>query len=108
MLYELRGNLFFGSVDRLFTELEADLDRPVWMILHLRRVAQVDLTGMVILQQIARRLNEHGGQLIFCNVHKAIGMGHQVRKTWRKLAADQQGPTVKTFNGADEALEYAV
>ena len=107
VLYELRGNLFFGSVDRLFTELEADLDRPVWMILHLRRVAQVDLTGMVILQQIARRLNEHGGQLIFCNVHKAIGMGHQVRKTWRKLAADQQGPTVKTFNGADEALEYA-
>ena len=107
ILYELRGNLFFGSVDRLFNELEADLDKPVWLILHMQRVTQVDLTGIVILQQIARRLNDHGGQLIFCNVHKAIGLGHQVRKTWKKLSPGKDGPKVKTFNGSDEALEYA-
>jgi len=107
ILYELRGNLFFGSVDRLFNELEADLDKPVWLILHMQRVTQVDLTGIVILQQIARRLNDHGGQLIFCNVHKAIGLGHQVRKTWKKLSPGKGGPKVKTFNGSDEALEYA-
>lgn len=107
IIYELRGNLFFGSVDRLFNELEGDLDKPVWLILHLQRVTHVDLTGIVILQQIARRLNDHGGQLIFCNVHQAIGLGHQVRKTWQKLSPGKDGPQVKTFNGADEALEYA-
>lgn len=107
ILYELRGNLFFGSVDRLLGELEKDLDQPVWLILHLQRVTHVDLTGIVILQQIAKRLDEHGGQLIFCNVHKAIGLGHQVRKTWKKLSPNKASPKVKTFNGADEALEFA-
>jgi MFS superfamily sulfate permease-like transporter len=32
---ELRGNLFFGTADRLFTRLPPYLNRPVWMILKL-------------------------------------------------------------------------
>jgi SulP family sulfate permease len=107
VVYELRGNLFFATADRLLEELAPDLDRPAWLILHLRRVSQVDLTGLKFLQQIAERLHRHGGQLIFCNVHKGIGLGHHVDQALRNITAAMERFKVPTFNDSDEALEYA-
>jgi CRP-like cAMP-binding protein len=95
-------------VDRLFEELLPDLDRPAWVILHLRRVRQVDLTGIKILHQIAARLHAHGGRLLFCEVHREIGLGEDVNATLAQV--NQTGPDgdgVLTFVGSDEALEYA-
>ncbi len=107
VLYDLRGSLFFGTADRLYDELAPDLDRPVWMILNLRRVAQVDLTAARILRQAAERLHGHGGRLIFCEVHKGAGLGHKVKKALRKISPRRGATRIKTFNGRDEALEYA-
>ena len=107
ILYELRGNLFFATADQLFEEIAPDLDQPAWIIFHMRRVQQVDFTGVKILQQIADRLHANGGQLIFCNVHKQIGLGKKVRQTLKKISVAKSHRKVKTFNGSDEALEYA-
>lgn len=107
VLYELRGNLFFATADQLFEKLLPDLDRAAWIILHMRRIYQVDLTGVKILQQIADRLHANGGQLVFCNVHRQIGLGKKVKEALRKISPTRGGPKVKTFNGLDEALEYA-
>jgi SulP family sulfate permease len=107
VVYELRGNLFFATADRVFEELMSDLVRPACVILNLRRVQQVDLTGAKILQQIATRLHAHGGQLMFCEVHSGAGLGHDVGKTLCQLSPGSTDPGVRTFNGTDEALEYA-
>jgi len=109
VLYELRGSLFFATAEQLFSELVPDLDRPAWVILHLRRVHQVDLTGLKLLQQIANRLDDHGGELVFCEVHRGVGLGHKVKKTLRKImiSPTHVAVEVRTFNGSDEALEYA-
>jgi anti-anti-sigma regulatory factor len=106
VIVELRGSLFFGTTNRLLDELSSDLDRPLWLILHLRRVRDVDLTAVRLLAQIASRINAAGGELLFCNVHKEIGLGRKVQKTLRK-ATFGAAPQVKTFVGSDEALEYA-
>ncbi len=107
VIYELRGNLFFATADRLLEELAADLDHRNWVIMQLQRVSQVDLTGIKILQQIAQRLAGNGGELLFSNVHKAIGLGHKVEKTFRKVSPGEPAPELHTFNDLDEALEYA-
>jgi CRP-like cAMP-binding protein len=91
----------------LFEELLSDLDGPNWIILHMRKVTQIDLTAIRFLRQIATRLNKHGGTLIFCNVYKRSGMGKSLEKTFRKISAGEAGVRVRTFNGKDEALEYA-
>ncbi len=106
VVYELRGSLFFATADRLYGEVLPDLQRDAWVILHLRRVSQVDLTGLKLLQQMAGQLARNGGQLIFCDVHKGIGLGHHVEKTLRKVSS-AGGAGVLTFNGLDEALEHA-
>ncbi len=107
ILYELRGSLFFATADQLFEELAPDLTQPAWIILHMRRVQQIDFTGIKILQQIGDRLHKNGGQLIFCNVHEEIGLGTKVKQTLKNISFEKGSFKVETFNGSDEALEFA-
>jgi len=105
--YELQGNLFFGTVDRLFTEMADDLERPNWIILDMARVTQVDLTAARLFQQMASRLNSHGGELIFTTVRGGKGLGRKVEKTFRKINPHGKLIPIRTFIDADESLEYA-
>jgi SulP family sulfate permease len=107
VMYQLRGTLFFAKTDQLFEEMLPDLDRPAWVILHLRRVIQIDLSSVRLLQQIAARLEAHGGELLFCDVREDLGLGRDVERTLRKLSLRPGRLNVKTFAAADQALEYA-
>ncbi len=107
VLYQLRGTLFFAKADQLFEDMLPDLDRPAWVILHLRRVIQIDFSSVRLLQQIAARLDRHGGELLFCEVREDLGLGREVERTLRKLSLRPERLNVKTFAAADLALEYA-
>lgn len=104
---ELRGNLFFGTVDRLFTELMPDLNRPVLMILNMRRVQSMDMSGLNLFRQMIKRLDAHGGQMIYSNVRKSGVKGRKMHKILRWLEPDNELPKVKTFKSTDAALEFA-
>ena len=106
-LYELRGNLFFATADRLLEELSPDLDHPNWIILHMRRVTQIDLTAIKFLEQIGSRLNKHNGVLIFCEVHSNIGIGFNMQDIFRKMSLNEDCCQVLTFTGKDDALVFA-
>ena len=107
IVYELRGNLFFGTADRLIDELGVDLKAPNWIILHMRKVTQVDLTALKLLRQIAERLNEHGGTLLLCELHRGVGIGDNLAIALESAAEKRLSMAVLTFNGRDEALEFA-
>jgi SulP family sulfate permease len=107
VLYELRGNLFFATADRLFEELSADLERNIYLILHMRRVRQVDLSAIKILQQIAERLHSSGGHLVFCEVHSGMGIGRKMHKILRNVSPRASRWKIRTFKGTDEALGWA-
>ena len=108
LIYELKGNLFFGTVDKLFEEFNSDLQQPVQIILDMARVQQVDLTAVKMLQQMADRLHQVNGELIFTNVRKGNGLNKKVAKTLRQISPHHSGNyPVRTFIDADEAIEYA-
>jgi SulP family sulfate permease len=65
------------------------------------------LTGAKILQQLAEHVHSADGELIFCEVHQGIGLGHDVGKTLKRWSPGSKDIGVKTFVGIDEALEYA-
>lgn len=104
---ELRGNLFFGTADRLFTELMPDLDRPVWMVINMRRVQHIDTSAMYILRQMAARLRRNGGTMVYTNVFKHSSGTRKINKAFRQLGRTVDLPGVKTFSSTDAALEYA-
>lgn len=108
LIYELKGNLFFGTVDKLFEEFNLELNRPVQIILDMARIQQVDLTAVKMLQQMADRLHQVSGELIFTNVRKGKGLSKKVEKTLRQISPHHSGDyPVRTFIDADEAIEYA-
>lgn len=107
VICELKGDLFFATADSLFEELEPYLNQAGWLILQLRRVRRVDLTGAKILQQLAERFHKAGGELIFCEVNEKIGLGQDVGKSLLEFSDSAVDVGVRTFVGLDEALEYA-
>lgn len=104
---ELRGNLFFGTADRLFTELMSDLDRPVWMVINMRRVQHIDTSALHILRQMAARLQHNGGTMVYANVYKHTSGTRKIHKAFTQLGGTLGLPMVKTFKSTDAALEYA-
>jgi sulfate permease, SulP family len=104
---ELRGNLFFGTADRLFAEMLPDLDRPVWVIINMRRVQYVDISALHLFRQMIKRLHAHGGHMLYSNVRKSAVSQRKMHKLLQWLGEEPDLPKVKTFRSTDAALEYA-
>lgn len=107
VICELKGDLFFAKADSLFEELEPFFEQARWLILQMRRVRRVDLTGAKILQQLVERVHKEGGEIIFCEVHEKIGLGQDVGKSLLETGYTVKDVGARTFIGLDEALEYA-
>ena len=104
---ELRGNLFFGTADRLFNELLDDLEKPVWMVINMRRVQHIDSSAVHLLGQMASRLQQNGGFMMFSNVMKHSGGFKKINKAFRQLGSIDDISKVKTFASTDAALQFA-
>ena len=104
---ELRGNLFFGTADRLYNELLKDLEKPIWMVINLRRVQHIDSSAVHLLAQMASRLQQSGGTMVFSNVIKHSGGFKKINKAFRQLGSIDELSSVKTFPSTDVALQFA-
>ena len=104
---ELCGHLFFGTVDRLFTELYDDLRRPIWIIINMRRIRSLDMSGVNLLRQMAELITGHGGQVLFANIYPGVAPDRKMNRLLRLLLPGDSGIKARTFKNADKALEYA-
>jgi len=105
VLYELCGDLFFGTADRLQNILRKDLRHGVWMILELGRVRHIDLTIMNSLEKFAEKLKLRGGELILANVEDLPSL--IIEDDGRKHIRFDSGIRIDCYADEDEALEYA-
>jgi SulP family sulfate permease len=95
---ELQGVMFFGNADDLATEIRA-LDRTaIIIILDFRRVSDVDVSGLTMLEQVAKRCRERNRQLILCGAHPRLA------DALRNAAAREGG---YLFDDLDSALQWA-
>ena len=70
-ILELEGYLYFGTADRLSHRVEQLLkDHPTIVILDLRRLKNIDATGIVAIQQIAGICREAGCELLLSSVEE--------------------------------------
>jgi SulP family sulfate permease len=98
MLFELEGPLFFGSGERL--QAEADILPPHCrcLVLDLRRVASIDETGAVALQQLGLRLCRRGVELLLAG----LAPGSPQAQALHSYAGSDPG-----WPDADRAVEAA-
>lgn len=103
---ELQGSLFFGTTDRLFTELEPDLRRSKFVILDMRRVQTVDFTAAHMLDQIEALLAERQGHLIFSGLPAQLPSGRDLESYFSHLGVVRATKNVRIFDTLDDALEW--
>lgn len=104
LVVQLRGDLFFGTTDQLFVELERDLAARRFILLDLRRAESMDYTAAHLLTQMQERLRERGGQLLFCGMPSATRTDIEGYLARMRVVSEDGGTAV--FETRDSALEW--
>ncbi len=105
-LFELQGQLFFGTADQLFNVLEKYITSCKNIVLDFGRVQSIDFTAVNMLKQIHARIKQRGGYLILASIPKALSTGHSVFDYLNSLNLSRNTPYLMFFEDKDEALEW--
>ena len=105
-MLELKGNLTFATSDQLLHYSEKYFKKDQFLILNFLRVQSIDITGVILILQIASRMKGAGGELILCHMHKDLGMGKKINKSLERIDK-KNSMKIRIFIGAELALEYA-
>ena len=107
VICELQGTLFFGTADKLYVELEADLQRCRFVILDMRRVQSVDFTAAHMLELIEALLLDRGASLLFSHMPAILPAGRDLEAYLRMAGVTERQRNVKVFAELDEAMAWA-
>jgi len=105
--YDLKGTLFFGTTDHLFEMMSEDLKRATYIILDMRRVSQVDLTAIRLIEHMSGMMCERGGELILAHIPKSMGLVKREGHRHERIVPYHANIHLRTFADSDSALEYA-
>jgi SulP family sulfate permease len=108
IVYQLEGSIFFGTADGLLKEIEKDAGDAEILILDLRLVKEIDLTGAQLFRQLDNQLKEENKHLILSYVLNSGGLHEGEFSSFLKDVGvlDQIGDE-KLFEDTDRALEWA-
>ena len=103
---QLQGNLFFGTTDQLFSELEQDLAKRRYLLLDLRRVQSMDFTAAHLFEQMRERLHERGGELLFSGMPSSLPTRQDIEQYMKQLGLKSSRDGIRIFDTRDSALEW--
>jgi SulP family sulfate permease len=103
---ELQGNLFFGTTDQLFSQLEPDLRAKRFILLDMRRVQSVDYTAAHLFEQMQAMLEERGGRLLFSGMPSALLDRRDFQRYLSQMGVVREGGGVIVSETLDGALEW--
>jgi sulfate permease, SulP family len=106
VICELEGSLFFGTTDKLQTQLEKDLKQCRYLILDMRRVVSVDFTAVHMLEQFEAVLKERNGFLIFSRLPVTLPTGQDLRAYFKEAGLTSRLHNVMRFDSLDDALQW--
>jgi SulP family sulfate permease len=110
LIYELDGPLFFGNTDRFSQDVEVALreTKTDIMVLDLRRVPTVDITGAELIKRIVDTTSDSGVRVILSSFNPYVSEKRQAMLEYmRELNVIQSVGEDNIFPGLDEALENA-
>ncbi|MSP27806.1 MAG: cyclic nucleotide-binding domain-containing protein [Methylococcales bacterium] len=102
---DLQGNLFFGTTDYLFTQLETDLRTQKLLLFDMRRVQSLDYTATHLFTLMHDRLKEHGGSLLFSGMPSSLLGGQNLQRYMTNVGLlNDDG--IHIFETRDEGIEW--
>jgi SulP family sulfate permease len=106
-VYELHDSLFFGTCDKLLTEIEKDSDSR-FIILDFKRVNTIDLTGTQLLRQIADWVEDKSHHLLLSYIDMPGDRNKERLRTYLEdVGVIEVIGRNHIFTTTDNALEWA-
>ena len=106
LVVQLQGDLFFGTTDQLFTQVEPELRTIRYLLLDFRRVQSMDYTGAHLIEQMRQRLRDHGGELLFSGMPSSLPSRQDLQRYLRQLGLVKETGGIPIFETRDSALEW--
>lgn len=104
VVFELEGSVFFGTAEKLIHQIEkAVKDGATLVIVDLKRVTDIDSTGVRFLVQANDAMVKEGRVLLLSSVEEQSRMGQFLRDTGAIAALTK----ARVFVDIDQALEWA-
>ncbi len=104
VVFELEGAVFFGTAEKLVQQIEQVVKQGATIvIIDLKRVTDIDTTGVRFLVQANDALIKQGRFLLLSSVEEQGRLAHYLRDMGA-LAAVTKG---RVFVDSDQALEWA-
>ena len=100
-VFEIQGPFFFGAADRFKDAVRGLRKPPRVLIMRMRYVPVIDVTGLMALEDVWTKCRKEGTTLLLSGVHA------QPRDVFRRTGfRDRIGPE-HIFDHFDDALTYA-
>ena len=106
IVLELQGQLFFGTTDQLYKEVEKYFQTSKFFILDMRRVLSLDFTASNMLQQIRKKVNDNKGILIFSNFPQTLPPNITFLDYLKNFGFNSEGNGFMSFKDLSDAIEY--
>ncbi|MBU1536803.1 cyclic nucleotide-binding domain-containing protein, partial [Myxococcota bacterium] len=106
LLVELRDDLFFGTTDQLYTELNDDLLTRRFILFDLRRVQSMDYTAGNLFNQMNQRLKEREGGLLLSGLPSGLSSRQDIEHYLVQLGLTDNQGGIHICETRNDALEY--
>ena len=72
MVFDIAGPMFFGAVDNFEHALASTHTDPKVLVIRLRQVPFMDMTGIQALHDVSHKLGRRGVKVIFCEANERV------------------------------------
>ncbi len=72
LVYEIAGPMFFGAVENFERALAQTHTEPQALVIRLRRVPFMDITGIQTLDEVVGKLRARGVQVVLCEANERV------------------------------------
>jgi len=72
IVYKIDGPFFFGAVSQFEAALEHTHTEPRALVISLRRVPFIDMTGLLALNEVAEKQGKRGVQVVLCCANELV------------------------------------
>lgn len=101
-LYDINGPLFFGAAHKALGTLMTVTPGLRVVVLDMRDVSLVDMTGLVALESLIEAARRHHLGLVFC------GLTPRLKVKLRRIGIRKQRGQLEFANNIDEGIERAL
>ena len=107
LVYELSGNLFFGTTDKLSDDVEAEMNGTLMIIFDLKRVDTIDITGAELIKRICDDVKANGETFMLSSLFSGTRQREELNLYLRDLGVMESVGEENIFPDMDRALEAA-